>query len=296
VAALIAPLFSAAVRALSFLSLSGQRRLGRWLGRLMWLAGIHEARITRINLRQCFPELDRAARRRLARQSLEHTAMLFTETGTTFHWPVARWRELAIEIQGASLIDRARQNNQGVLILVPHFGNWEFLAMMLGEYQVTALYAPPRIRSLEPVIRASRTRTGATLLPIDASGLRGFYQALAGGGVTVLLPDQVPDRGAGIYAEFFGIPTLTMTLAHRLIRRTGAVVLLGAAIREGDGFRVCFRELDGDIAAADPAKSAAAMNHAIEELARTDPAQYQWAYKRFKRPPPGTRNPYKRRR
>lgn len=295
-AALIARLFSAAVRALSCLPLSGQRRLGRWLGRLLWLAGTHEARITRINLRQCFPELTPAARRLLARQSLEHTAMLITEAGTTFHWPAARWRELTVAVQGTELIDRARQNGRGVLILVPHFGNWEFLAMMLGEYQVTALYAPPRIRALEPAIRASRTRAGATLLPIDGSGLRGFYLALAGGGVTALLPDQVPDRGAGVYAEFFGIPTLTMTFAHRLIRRTGAEVLLGAAIREGGGFRIRFEEPDDDIAAADAVQSAAAMNRAIEKLVRTDPAQYQWAYKRFKRPPPGAHNPYKRRR
>jgi len=296
VAALTARAFSALIRLLSLLPLSGQRWLGRWLGRALWYARTREARITHVNLKSCFPDMQPRARRRLARQSLEHTAMLFTEAGTTFHWPVARWRELAVTIEGAERIDAARERNRGVLILVPHFGNWEFLALMLGEYAVTALYAPPRIRSLEPAIRDARARAGATLLPIDARGLRTFYQALANGGVTALLPDQVPDPRAGVYADFFGTPALTMTFAHRLIRRTGAAVLMGTASRAPGGFHLRFFEVDDDIAAADPQTSARAMNRAIEALVLTDPAQYQWTYKRFKRPPAGTVNPYKRRR
>jgi Kdo2-lipid IVA lauroyltransferase/acyltransferase len=37
------------------------------------------------------------------------------------------------------------------------------------------------------------------------------------------------------------------------------------------------------------------MNRAIEQLVLADPAQYQWDYKRFKRPPPGQPYPYPRR-
>ncbi len=295
-AALTARAFSAFIRLLSFLPLSGQRCLGRWLGRALWYLRTREARITHINVKRCFPDMDRPARRRLARQSLEHTAMLLTEAGTMFHWPVERWRDLAVAMEGVELIDAARERNRGVLILIPHFGNWEFLALMLGEYAFTALYAPPRIRSLEPAIRDARERSGSTLLPIDARGLRAFYQVLTSGGVTGLLPDQVPDPRAGVYADFFGTPALTMTFAHRLIRRTGAAVLMGTSVRVPGGFHVRFFEVNEEIAAADPQISAAAMNRAIEDLVRTDPAQYQWAYKRFKRPPDGLANPYKRRR
>lgn len=286
--------FAGLIRALAFLSLNGQRRLGRLLGWLAWRLRLDGERITSINLERCFPELDAAERARLSRHSLQHSAMLLTEMGTLFHWPVNDWRRLAIIVEGEELLRGTDADDRGVLILVPHLGNWEFLALVLGEYRVTALYDPPRQPALDPLIRDARSRAGATLLPIDASGLRRFYQALKDGGVTALLPDQVPDRNAGVYAGFFGSPALTMTFAHRLLRRTGARVVLGAAIRVYDGFRVTFREVDDAIRDADPVVSATAMNEAIASLVRETPAQYQWEYKRFKRPPPGTSDPYLR--
>lgn len=287
--------FAGLVRTLGFLSLTGQRRLGRVLGSLAWLARIHPARITRINLERCFPELDATARDRIGRRSLQHAAMLLTEMGTLSHWPVDDWRRLARSIEGEDLLRGSAVDSRGVLILVPHFGNWEFLALVLGQYAVTALYDPPRQAALDPLIRNARSRAGATMLRIDAAGLRSFYQALRAGGVVALLPDQVPDRRAGVYAPFFGWPALTMTFAHRLLRRSDIRVVFGAALRCNGGFDVRFSEADAAIRDPDPLVSATAMNAAIESMVRTDPAQYQWEYKRFKRPPRGTPTPYPRR-
>jgi KDO2-lipid IV(A) lauroyltransferase len=292
---LSALVFAASIRALSLLSLNGQRRVGRWLGRAAWHLRVDGARTTWINLCWCFPDLDEETRRRLARASLEHTGMLAAELGAVYRWPKERWAGLTVRTEGSELIERARAEGRGVLVLVPHFGNWEHLALVLGGYGVTALYDPPRVRSLEPIIREARNRAGATLLPIEAGGLRGFYRALATGGVAALLPDQVPERQAGVYADFFGRPALTMTFVHRLLQRIDASVVLGAAVRCADGFHVRFVELDRNLRNASPAVSAALMNRAVEDLVRTDPAQYQWEYKRFKRRPQGSDDPYARR-
>lgn len=287
--------FSASLTALSLLSLKAQRRIGRWLGRLAWRLRVDSARTTYRNLAICFPGDDEDRRCRLARASLEHTGMLAAELGALYRWPEPRWRGLVVSVEGSERIDAALAERRGVLILVPHFGNWEMLALVLGRYRVTALYDPPRLRALEPLIRRARSRAGATLLPIDAGGLRSFYRALAAGQVAALLPDQVPERQAGVYADFFGHPALTMTFAHRVLQRSDARVLLGAAVRCGGGFHVRFVEPAGNLRDPDPVCSAAAMNRAIEQLVRSDPAQYQWEYKRFKRQPRGRQDPYLRR-
>jgi KDO2-lipid IV(A) lauroyltransferase len=208
-----------------------------------------------------------------------------------FHWPRERWFAL-LRVTGGELIERAQAEGRGALILVPHYGNWECMALYLGAHSATALYDPPRIASLEKPLREARERSGMTMLPIDRRGLRAIYEALADGGVTGLLPDQVPARSAGVYAPFFGHPALTMTFAHRLIQRTNPVVLLGAARRVEGGFSVEFAAVDEAIYADDPETSAAAMNRAIEALVRSDPSQYQWEYKRFRRQPHGTTDVY----
>ncbi|NBC23368.1 MAG: lipid A biosynthesis acyltransferase [Gammaproteobacteria bacterium] len=293
---LTAALFRLLVSAFGRLSLNGQRRLARLIARVMHWSGSDTAGVTAINIDACFADRSPQERRALVADSLAHSAMLLTELGTLSKWEPAAWRELAVSVEGAQTLEDALAGGSGVLVLVPHFGNWEFLALVLGEYGVTALYDPPRQRVLAEVIHGARSRAGATMLPIDAQGLRRFYHALANGALGALLPDQVPERRAGVYADFFGRPALTMTFAHRLLRRTRARVLMGSATRAPGGFAVRFSDPGPALADPDPQVATRALNAAIEQLVRTDPAQYQWEYKRFKRPPPGTPDLYPRKR
>jgi KDO2-lipid IV(A) lauroyltransferase len=230
--------------------------------------------------------MSEAERSDLGRRSLQHTACLMMEGGVSWHWPLRRWNSLILRISNEELAADALADGTGVLVLVPHFGNWEFLSQYLGQrFQVTGLYDPPRIRNLEKWIRRARERSGSVLLPISARGLRGFYTALGDDRLCALLPDQVPERSAGVHAEFFGQPALTMTLAHRVIRKHRPRVLIGAAQRVHGGFEVIFAPADEAVYGADPVAYAAALNTSIEALVARDPAQYQWEYKRFKRPP-----------
>lgn len=284
----------ALIRLTALLSIESQRALGRAIGALLWRLDLEPVRITRINLASCFPEMPAPARERLVRASIEHTADLLMEAGMVFHWSRPRWESLAIRVNGEALITAAQQDGRGVLILVPHLGNWEYLALYLGKYRVTALYDPPRIRTLEAPMRRARSRAGANLTPISPTGLKAVYRALAGGGVAALLPDQVPRRDAGIHVEFFGQLALTMTLAQRLIARTRPRVLVATALRIPGGFDLRFLEADPGVHDKDPVQSLAAMNRSIESLVRLAPEQYQWEYRRFKRQPPGTPDWYAR--
>ena len=76
----------------------------------------------------------------------------------------------------------------------------------------------------------------------------------------------------------------------RAHRRDGAVRLVRAhrqACRP-TGVRPACRAAAGAIADADPARGVAALNAAVERIARRDPAQYQWTYKRYTLRPPGS--------
>jgi KDO2-lipid IV(A) lauroyltransferase len=58
--------------------------------------------------------------------------------------------------------------------------------------------------------------------------------------------------------------------------------------RDGPAFSLRFEPVP------DAAEGVAALNAAVERVARRDPAQYQWTYKRFSIPAPGSAlgNPY----
>jgi len=286
-------LLRAWARLLAALPFGATRIVGDAIGSVSYLLRTRSARNTEANLRYCFPEMPDAPIRRLVQQSLKHTGRLLAEAGIVFYWPEERLNRLVLKVEGFQPLQRALDEQRGILVLAPHFGNWELFALHFGRYRFIALYDPPKIASIDRLIRESRQRTGATLLPIDASGVRGVLGALKRGNPVSILPDQVPAPSAGVYAPFFGRPALTMTFAHRLIRSTDPLVVLGSCSREGDGFRITFTPVSDAIHSEDVTESVSAMNDAIETLVRRDPAQYQWEYKRFKRPPPGGIDPYK---
>jgi len=282
----------ALTRLLSWLPLRSVRLLGGWFGALVWMANGRPARITKVNLALCFPELSQSERAHLGKRSVQETARLMTETGLIWHWSKERRSHTLAGITGEELIKESLAVKRGVLLLIPHFGNWEYLGLLLGNYPFTALYDPPRIKSLEAPMRRSRDRGGARLMRIDRVGLRAVYRALREGEMVALLPDQVPERSAGIHAPFFGVPALTMTFAHRLIKKTHPLVLMASVSRVDHGFEVRFSKVSEDIYQDDAARSVGAMNQAIEDLVRSDLAQYQWEYKRFKKQPPGVDKVY----
>ena len=277
---------------MALLPFRGMELVGGALGRLNGLLGTRAAKVTRTNIKHCFPAMREVEVERLTRASLANTGRILAETGITFNWPIERIDALIKEAEGLSYLESSIAVKKGVLMLVPHFGNWELLALSFGRYKFTALYDPPRIASLESLIRQTRERTGTTLAPIDGQGLRTVYQALMKGRPVALLPDQVPSPSAGTYAPFFGRPALTMTFAHRLIQSTRPLVVIGSCRRIKGGFKIVVSPVADDVYAEDQLVSVTAMNRAIESLVREDPAQYQWEYKRFKRPPPGAAKLY----
>ena len=93
------------------------------------------------------------------------------------------------------------------------------------------------------------------------------------------------------------LPALTMTLLGRLAARTGATVLIAYCERidaRGPHFALHVEPVPAEVADADPRIAITALNAAVEHVARRDPAQYQWTYKRFSLRPPGSGegNPY----
>ncbi|NJN51056.1 MAG: hypothetical protein HC809_04030 [Gammaproteobacteria bacterium] len=133
-------------------------------------------------------------------------------------------------VSGLDHIHAALANGQGVVLLAPHYGNWELLNLFLGERcALLAMYDPPRIAGLDALVRRQRARSGSELVPATAAGVRALYRALRAGRLVGVLPDQVPAEGAGVYAPLFDQRALTMTLPQRLVARTGATSVLGYA-------------------------------------------------------------------
>jgi KDO2-lipid IV(A) lauroyltransferase len=270
--------------------------LGGALGWLVSFLPLRERRATRVNLGLCFPELSPAQRGRLARRSFMEAGRTMLALGGLWKWERARFERLLESVQGEDVVDAAIAAGKGIIVAVPHLGGWELAGFPLSQRCPTvALYRRPRVRELDRVYTAARERFGARLVPAGAGGVRALQRALRAGEAAIVLPDQDPGRGAGVFVPFFGHPANTSTLLPRLAHRSGAAVLFAWAERlPGGRFRCHYVPGSPEISGPDPVAGAAAVNRDVERCVREAPAQYLWSYKRFRVQPERGRSPYKR--
>ncbi|GHC33741.1 lysophospholipid acyltransferase family protein [Aidingimonas halophila] len=262
-------------------------RLSRLIGPLIRRFSKRERKVTDINLGEVYPDLDTQARQRLSRDSLVHSSATMLELGFAWMAPPQRVEASLLEVHGRGLLDEARAEGRGVIVLAPHFGNWEVLNFWLsGHFPFTAMYEPPKLAPLDPIIRQGRERMGAELVPTNARGIAALMKALKRSEAVGILPDQTPSWGSGVFAPFFGRPAYTATLLPKLVSRTQARVVTGVARRlPGRGFAIHFLAADERVYDSDEATSATGVNACVEAAIALDPPQYQWEYKRYRKVP-----------
>lgn len=276
-------MISSLARLLAALPLCVLHRLGALCGRVVYLASPRYRRELRANLLAAGYADALLLGRAIAEAGkglLELPAIWLRA-----HEIVAGW---VVEVTGWTLVEAALARRRGIIFLTPHLGCFEITAQYYAwrapaSAPLTALYRPPKIKAVEPLMLAGRDRPNLRLARADFRGVRILLRALRQGEAIGILPDQAPGVGEGEWAEFFGRPAYTMMLPGRLAEASGAQVVLAYAERlpQGRGYHLHLQSMPEPLAGESPART---LNRALEGLIRQCPAQYGWAYKRYKVP------------
>ncbi len=185
----------------------------------------------------------------------------------------------------------AATNNKGIIFLTPHLGSWEVAGQAIASAcnahgkSMTVMYKPAKQAALDDIIQASRQRPGMETVPADVSGVRQTLRVLKSGGAIGLLPDQVPLSGMGLWANVFGKPAYTMTLAAKLAQSNHCPVVMVwcERLNFGRGYRVFVQVVDLNLT-LDLTAVVQKINDAVEVTIRALPTQYLWGYARYKQP------------
>ncbi|WP_435948987.1 lysophospholipid acyltransferase family protein [Psychrobacter sp. DM8] len=208
-------------------------------------------------------------------------------------WSIAQ----IVEVHNKDIFLQGLANPNGMLAIVPHLGTWEMMNAWLNQFGApTIMYKPVENKRLNDFILQGRARLNASLVPTDASGVKAVFKTLKQGGFSIILPDHVPDPSGGVIVPFFGIDTLTSTLAPKLTSKTKCALVGLACIRRNDrrGFDIyCYKLDDPDLYNRDVKVATQALNQAMERMILDNFSHYMWGYRRFKRIP-NLGNPYRK--
>lgn len=267
-------------------------RLGRMLGRILFLFARTRKNVAEINLKLCFPELPNAARQDLLKRIFEENSIGFLETAYCY---AGDQQEVLARTQyeGVELLHEAIAQNKGVILIGAHYSMLDLGAILLKPHcQLVTMYRANSNPLLNDFIKQRRARF--TQANYERHNLRPVLKHLKQGDVVWYAPDQDYGRKVSVFAPFFGVPAATITTTSKLAQFNHSVVLILGYHRNADdsGYTVKLAAAPNGFPSGDETVDAGLINAALEQMIRIDPAQYMWVHRRFKTRPPGHPKPY----
>nr|WP_315043682.1 lysophospholipid acyltransferase family protein [uncultured Moraxella sp.] len=246
-------------------------------------------RVVHMNLQLAYPALSERERHVLANQAIRNQTLNMAESLKSWAMP-PQWAIKQINtVHNQEILTQALANPNGMLAIVPHLGTWEMMNAWLNQFgSPTIMYKPVKGEKANQFVLQGRQRLNATLVPTDGSGVKAIFKTLKDGGFSIILPDHVPDLSGGVVVPFFGIPTLSSTLAPKLAIKTHCALVGLTCVRrdDGQGFDIYCDKLDNPALYDKNIEIAtSALNDEIKTMTNRFPNQYMWGYKRFKHVP-----------
>jgi KDO2-lipid IV(A) lauroyltransferase len=278
------------------------RRLARECGAgIGWLAYHLLGRLRRTGLRNlelAFPQWTESKRDATLRGSYRQLGWQLAEfcrmSGYT-----ATSTEPPIRYDGLEHYERASARGSGVLVVTAHLGAWElssFYHSMMGRPMgivIRRLDNP----LVDRFVNRIRSLHGNRILHKDDFA-RGLLGSMRAGETVGILMDTNMTPPQGVFVPFFGVPACTASGVARVALKTGAAVLLGYLVWEGEqaGYVLHFEPEMQLIRMDDPEQeivaNTAQFTAAIESAIRRYPDQWLWMHRRWKTRPSGEKGLY----
>jgi KDO2-lipid IV(A) lauroyltransferase len=279
------------LRVTSWLPLAVAAALGEWAGGLGFVVAGRERAKALASLATAFPSYSQAERRELARQCFRHLGRSVGEMVCVKELDARRSELVDWPKEDRARMDAALARGKGVVFVTGHVGNWEVLArhVALEGYPAAVIgkeTSDPHTTALVEAFRAAGKLR--VIWRGGAGAAKEMLRTLRGNAILGLLIDQ-DTKVQSVWVPFFGHLAKTPRAAADLALRTGAVPMLGFAIRVSPGhYRISMHEVplpEGEAEAA-VKELTARLTLGIERVIREHPEQWVWMHERWKTPPP----------
>lgn len=272
--------------------LSWALKLGRFGGRKLYYFLPKYRKVALENLKFAFPEKSEEEIKKIAIQSFENLGLFAVEF---IRIPrIANRFSQYVTAQGDECVyESLRTDHKGVIMIVSHFGNWEWSSVRAGERvrengaKISAVarnFGNPFLYRY--VIEKMRGVSG--LKTINKKGAaREVIKILERNEIVCILIDQ-HERHGSVPVPYFGREAWTTSLPAMLALKKGATIVPVFAFRGEDGkptlmqIREPFPLIKTGNYEEDLIENTAQYIRAIEEVVRKRPGDWLWMHARWR--------------
>ena len=193
-----------------------------------------------------------------------------------------------IKFEKLNLILEKEKENNGVILLSAHFGNWEYCAIGAGillNKKFSVVVKSQRNPFVNDWMNRFRTKWSNEVVPLGLS-IRNVYAVLLNKGIVAMVADQ---RGPieSIKLEFFGRKTSVYTGPAVLALKMNTPIIYGISVRQPDfSYKVILDEISKENLPEDYDERVKVLSKRmlkyLEEAIRKNPEQWFWMHKRWK--------------
>ncbi|MEW6468417.1 MAG: lysophospholipid acyltransferase family protein [Bacteroidota bacterium] len=246
----------------------------------------YRKKVVRTNLQRSFPEKSRAEIRRIERRFYRYFCDLFLETFKTlvFSRPAAL-RHCSLDESAVRLFDDYYNRKQSLILVLGHFGNWEWagnaFSLQCG-HQLYVIYHPLKNRYFNRLIVHMRTRFGTRLVPMRDT-FREMVRYRQEVSATAFIADQTPAPENACWTSFLNQDTPVFWGTERIARKLNYPVVYVCVRRTGRGrYRIFAETLFEEPARTPEGEITLTHTRRLEQEIRQQPEIWLWSHRRWK--------------
>jgi Kdo2-lipid IVA lauroyltransferase/acyltransferase len=240
------------------------------------------------NLKNSFPEKNSQEIEAISKQYFHYLCDLILETLKTLTMTEKQARERCT-FHNADWLDKLHEQKQSFIIVMGHYGNWEWAGpsfTLNTKFQLVVIYRPLSHKYFEKMMVRMRTKFGTRITPA-AQTLRDMVANRGQLTATAFIADQTATWNNPYWTTFLNQPTNIFTGPEKLATKFNYPVVYMKVQRPRRGhYEVIPELLFANSKETKEGEISETFTKRLEKEIITDPSIWLWSHKRWKHKPP----------
>jgi len=268
--------------------------IGQTIGMIFYCLDKKHRLIALSNLRVAFgAEFPASELKRISRSSFIHFGKILVDI-IKFPSLAEEQKKALIQVEGEDNLEKALQEDKGVLLFSAHYGNWEIVPHFLSKKgKLSVIARPLDIEFFEKELFKLRTSLGAKVV-YKHQATKQILQSLRAKEMVAFLIDQNVLRQQAVFVDFFGKKAATTPSLAAFFLRTKSPLVPGFCYPTSSySYKIkIFSPLTftpGESHEEQVLKITQTCTNIIEAQIRQNPDYWLWFHNRWKTRPEGER-------
>lgn len=246
----------------------------------------YRRKVVQSNLRNSFPELNKHDISKIEKKHYKYFTDLILESFKTRFWTKSQvLKHIYFTDNSKSLIKKHKDMNQSIIMVLGHYGNWEWAASCMdlsSDYQQYIIYKEIRDKNFEKEMNFNRSKFGAEL--IEMKDFLRFIISKKDLLFSISMnADQAPPKSGAYWTKFLNQKTAFFNGPSKIAHKLNLPIFYTSIkkVKRGE-YEIELTQIKDIDSNEDINATTQKFVKALEKDIKSDPSLWLWTHRRWK--------------